>query len=167
MDDNWGYPPGLDTSILCWYQVWLSGNLDCLPASQCFGFALRSRRLPRLRARFVCLYTKTTNIIFFLSCISTPVGKWVNRGQHLCHMSFGGFWGILNKSQLLDLGDLLELASPPKLLRKQLGLWPLVALVVEQNVVPWWKNDMDIWTIDTSANNLKYLKYLKIMVSYC
>ena len=82
-------------------------------------------------------------------------------------MSFGGFWGILNKSQLPDLGDLLELASPPKLLRKQLGLWPLVALVVEQNVVPWWKNDMDIWTIDTSANNLKYLKYLKIMVSYC
>jgi len=71
------------------------------------------------------------------------------------------------------LGDLLELASPPKLLRKQLGLWPPVALVAEQNVVPWWKKHektiwtYNIWTIDTSANNLKYLNYLKIMVSYC
>ena len=165
MDDNWGYPPGLDTSILWWYQVWLSGNLDCLPASQCFGFALRSRRLPRLRARFVCLYTKTTNIIFFFELHLNTSRKVSQQGSTF--MSFGGFWGILNKSQLPDLGDLLELASPPKLLRKQLGLWPLVALVVEQNVVPWWKNDMDIWTIDTSANNLKYLKYLKIMVSYC
>ena len=23
---------------------------------------------------------------FFLRCISTPVGKWVNRGQHLCRL---------------------------------------------------------------------------------
>ena len=77
---------------------------------------------------------------------------------HLCRLEDTSY-----KSQLPDLGDLLELASPPKLLRKQLGPWPLVALVAEQNVTC--RDGKTTWTtttVDTSAKHLKHLTYLKI-----